>query len=171
MVAQYKTAQRPNRLTERTGVSLIELTIATLITGILFAVASPIYSRSLIRFRTESAAQRIEQDILQAQQLARQTSSNRSIVFQRSSSAYRVTDASSLDRVSQPYQVNLTQHPYNVTISSLVSMAQPTTELSNLTLEFNRFGMPNQGVRIEIGTGGVRLRVAVAAESGRVTLE
>lgn len=171
MVALGQSAQQSNRQAERTGVSLVELTLAILITGILFAVASPIYSRSLIRFRTESAAQRIENDILQAQQFARQANSNRSIVFERSSSSYRVAQAVSLDRVSQPYQVELTQYPYNVTISSLVAMAQPATELSSLTLEFNRFGMPNQGVRIEVETGGVRLRVDVAAESGRVTIE
>jgi len=171
MIDLHFLVRRVHQEVNRRGFSFVELTLSVLVLGILVAVASPVYSRSLVRFRAESAAQRIVQDIEQTQQLARQTNASRSIVFLQARSSYTVNGAVSLDHASQPYRVTLGQHPYRVAITSLVTAAQPSTQQASITLVFDRFGMSDQGVSITVQSGTTQRRVDVAPVSGRVSIQ
>jgi prepilin-type N-terminal cleavage/methylation domain-containing protein len=166
--------RRPDRQVirrkNRQGFNLIEITLVILILGILFAVATPVYSKSLFRFRAESAAQRIVQDIEHTKQLARQTNTTRMIVFSKYDSSYTVDGAISLDNSLQPYLVSLNQYPYLTSINTLTTAAAPSSPLSAITLAFDRFGMPDQGVSITVQSGDVQKQVVVTAILGRVTV-
>lgn len=165
-----RPSRHMSRRVDRLGFNLVEVTLTILILGILIAVASPVYSESLFRFRAESAAQRIAKDIEHAQQLARQTNSERKIVFRKSDSSYDLEGAVSLEQSVQPYSVALSEYPYLTSISSWTTSADTSTSLTELTLTFDRFGLPDQGISITVQSGDIQKQVVVTAITGRVSI-
>jgi type IV fimbrial biogenesis protein FimT len=155
----------------RGGVSLLELTVTVLILGIIAAIASPTYSSSLQNYRTGVASQRIVQDIEQARRVARQTNSSRTITFSTKSQSYTIGGLSSLDRVGQSYEISLGGAPYYSRLLFLSTSAKPSVPLNSVAIVFDRFGMPNQGVRLRVGSGAVEKRIDVAPISGRVSVQ
>jgi Tfp pilus assembly protein FimT len=155
----------------RVGVSILELTVTVLILGIFAAVASPMYSRSLLKYRAEVAAHRIIQDIEQTRRVARQTNSSRTITFSTSSHSYAIGEVGSLDRVGQPYEVLLGEAPYQSQLLFLATSAEPSVSRTTLAIAFDRFGMPNQGGVLRIGSGTVEKQVDIAPVSGRVSVQ
>ena len=153
------------------GVTLVEVTISVMIMGILAAVASPIYSNSLLRYRVDVTAQRIGQDIVQTQRISRQTNSSRTIAFALTDHSYTISGINSLDRASQPYKVLLSQPPYRAELQSLVTAALPTTQLASVSIVFDRFGMPDQGISVTVKAGTFQKRIDVAPTSARVTVQ
>ncbi len=160
-----------SRRIKKSGVTLAEITIAVMIIGILAASAAPIYANSLLQYRVDVAAQRIVQDVTQAQRVARQNNSSRTITFTTSDHSYAISGVSSLDRVSAPYKVSVNQAPYRVGITSLVTAAQPSSQLTSVAILFDRFGMPDQGISVTISAGAFQKRVDVAPTSGRVSVQ
>ena len=155
----------------RQGVSFIELTISVMILGILAAIAMPVYSNSVLRYRADLSAQRVAQDINRAQGIARQSNSSRSISFNLSDHSYTISGLNSMDRVSQPYRVSLGELPYRTAFASLTTAAQPTTQLTSVSVAFDRFGMPDRGISVLISAGVFQKRVVVAPTSGRVSVQ
>jgi len=155
----------------KNGFTLLELTITVMITGILAAVAVPVYSNNLLRFRVDVAAQRIAQDVALAQKSAIQNSSTRTITFAGRDDSCAVSGISSLDRASQPYKVSFNQPPYQVDVSSLVNASEPTTPLATVSVVFNRFGMPDKGISVTVRAGPFQKRVDVAPISGRISIQ
>ena len=155
----------------RSGVSFIEVLISVMITGIIASIAMPVYANSLLRYRAEVSAQRIAQDIAQTSRCARQTNSSRTITFTQNVHSYTISSLSSLDRASATYSVNLTQAPYHSAFASLATAAQPATPLSTLSIVFDRFGMPDQGVSVSIKAGTAQKRVDVAPTTGKVSVQ
>ncbi len=153
------------------GVTLVEVTISVMIMGILAAVAWPIYSNSLLRYRVDVTVQRIGQDIVQTQRIARQTNSSRTIAFALTDHSYTISGINSLDRASQPYKVLLSQPPYRAELQSLVTAAVPTTQLASVSIVFDRFGMPDQGISVTVKAGTFQKRIDVAPTSARVTVQ
>ena len=156
---------------KKSGVTLAEITISVMVIGILAATAAPIYSKSLLNYRVEVAAQRIAQDIAQTQRVARQNNSAQTITFTLSEHSYTISGISSLDRVSAPYKVSVDQAPYRVGMTSLVTAALPATQLSSVAIAFDRFGMPDQGISVSISAGTFQRRVDVAPISGKVSIQ
>ena len=154
----------------RAGLSFIEILVSVMVIGILAAVASPIYSTSLLKYRAEVTAQRIQQDIMQTQRVARQTNSTRSIAFDFSDHSYVISGVQSLDRVSQPYRVSLSLPPYQIRFSSLATAALPATPLPSVAIAFDRFGMADQGIVVTVGEGSIQKQVHVAPTTGRVSI-
>lgn len=165
-----RLSRQVSRRVDRQGFNLVEVTLTILILGILIAVASPVYSKSLFRFRAESAAQRIVKDIAQTQQLARQTNSARKIVFRILDSSYALEGAVSMEQSLQPYSVALSQYPYLTSINSLTTSTDASTSLTELTLTFDRFGAPDQGISITVQSGDIQKQIVVTAITGRVTI-
>ena len=156
---------------KKSGITLVEITLSVMILGILAAAAAPSYSKSLLKYRVEVASQRIAQDIAQAQRVARQNNLSQTITFTLSNHSYAISGISSMDRASAPYKVSINEAPYKVEITSLVSEAQPTTQLSSIAIAFDRFGMPDQGISVSISAGTFQRRVDVAPTSGRVSIQ
>ncbi len=165
------TKQKQNGRNRRDGISLIELVISVLVLGILAAVATPVYSNSLLKYRVELAAQRITQDVIQTQRAARQSNSTRTITFNLSDDTVSISELQSIDRSSQAYSVAMNQSPYNVDIVTLVTVNQPTTSLPTVAIAFNRFGMPDQGASVTVRAGTFEKRIDVAPTSARVTVQ
>ncbi len=155
----------------RQGVSFLELTISVMILGTLAAIAMPVYSNSVLRYRADLSAQRVAQDINRAQGIARQSNSSRSISFNLSDHSYTISGLNSMDRASQPYRVSLSEMPYRTAFASLTTAAQPTTQLTSVSVAFDRFGMPDQGISVLISAGTFQKRVDVAPTSGRVSVQ
>ena len=153
------------------GVTFVEVTVSVVILGILAMAATPIYSNSLIRYRADITAQRIVQDILQAQRIARQTNSTCTITFKMADHSYVVSGINSLDRVSQPYKIYVDQPPYRAALSSLVTSAQPATHLPTVSIAFDRFGMPDQGISVTVSAGTFQKRIDLAPTSARVSVQ
>ena len=155
----------------RQGVSFIELTISVMVLGILAAIAMPVYSTSILRYRADVTAQRIAQDINRTQCIARQSNSSRSIAFTMSDHSYTISGVNSMNQASQPYRVSLSDLPYQTAFASLTTTAQPATQLTSVSLAFDRFGMPDQGISVLISAGTFQKRVDVAPTSGRVSVQ
>jgi len=160
-----------DRRNQRWGVSLIELVISILVLGILAAVASPVYSTSLLKYRVELAAQRITQDVVHAQRTARQTNAKCTITFDLNSDSYSISGLKSLDRASQAYTIAVNTSPYNVDIVSLATASQPSTALTTVAVAFNRFGMPGDGASVTVRAGTFEKRIDIAPISGRVSVQ
>lgn len=161
---------RIGKLRRKLGFTLLELTIVIMISGILAAVAVPVYSNSLHQFRVEVASKKIAQDIAIAQTRARQTNATCTVSFSDANNTCEVGGLASLDRQSQPYQVLFSQSPYLVDLSSLVTVSAPTTPLPNVSVVFNRFGMPDQGISVTVRAGSFVSRVVVEPLTGRVSI-
>lgn len=155
----------------RSGLTFVELTVSVMIIGILAAIASPIYTNSLLRYRAEVAAQRITKDIEQTQRAARQSNSARTITFTTVDHSYVISGKSSMDHSSQPYKVLVNESPYRVQFSSLVTASLPTSQLASVAITFDRFGMPDQGISVTVSSGTLQKQVDVAPTSGRVSVQ
>jgi Tfp pilus assembly protein FimT len=153
------------------GISIIEITISMLIFGIFAAIAIPKYADSQLRYRTEVTANRIAQDLSLAQSRARLTNANCSLSISIASDSYTVSGLKSLDKPSENYVVSLGQAPFQCDVQFLATEASPTASLSNLAIQFNRFGMPDQGGIITVGCGGYSKTITLESISGRVKIQ
>ena len=153
------------------GVSLLEMTCCTLFLGIIAAIATPSYIASLDRYRVEMAVKRMSNDLQLTQCSARQTNSTKTIQFTLSDSAYTMVGINSLNRASASYSVRLADSPYEVRMVRLVDSTQPTLSPTSVTVAFNRFGLPDRGVTVTVGSGSRTQLVQVAADSGKVTIQ
>jgi prepilin-type N-terminal cleavage/methylation domain-containing protein len=155
----------------RQGMSLIEITLATMILAILAAVAIPAYSDSLLRYRAEATAQRVALDIALTQRSARQSNSSQTISFDASMECYAISNLKSLDKPNAQYKVVVTDSPYKAVIESMNTAAAPATPLTTLVLTFDRFGMPDKGISVFVRSGSNIKRVDVAPTSGKVSIQ
>jgi hypothetical protein len=53
----------------------------------------------------------------------------------------------------------------------LATAEEPSVSMPTLAIVFDRFGMPNQGVCLRVGSGAVEKRIDVAPISGRVSVQ
>lgn len=146
--------------TNRRGVSMVELTIATMVMGIMAAVAAPRFAESLQYHRLEMAAKRIVADIESIRSLAYTSGNQQTIRFNDKSSSYLIVGLVDPDYPNQAnYNVDLTDSPYYCTISSV-----------NVTaISYNGHGLPNQGGQIVIELGGSQRTITVNATTGRAS--
>lgn len=151
--------------------SIVEVTVTVMILGILAAIASPIYSRSLVNYRVDVATQRIIQDIEQTKQVARQKNSSQLITFSTSDQSYKVSGVQSLDKPGQSYFVSLGNAPYQCQLLFLAKADEPSVAVTDLEMTFDRFGMPNCGIIVRVGTGTVQKQIDVAPISGRILVQ
>jgi prepilin-type N-terminal cleavage/methylation domain-containing protein len=153
------------------GLSLVEITLSMLVFGIFAAIAIPKYADSLMRYRAEVTANRIAQDLAQAQSRARLTNANCSMSLSTASDSYTISGLKSLDKPSENYVVSLSKAPFQCDIQFLATETNPTAGLSDLAIQFNRFGMPDKGCIITVSRGGYSKTVTLESVSGRVKIQ
>lgn len=143
------------------GFTLVELLVVAAVVMLLAAMAVPRYARSVSRWRAESAARRIAADLTLAQRHARTTSAAQRLEFDVAGSSYTLLGMAHPDHPAKEYTVRLGAEPY---LSSLLSAAFG----GDSTVIFNAYGLPDSGGEVRISSGGLRYRVWVDADTGRV---
>lgn len=142
------------------GFSIVEMILVSTIIGMMSAIAVPRYSQFVVNQQIEAAARRVTADLALAQREARLTSSSRTVSFKLGENTYSLTGINDLDRVTQPYEVNLNEEPYRATIVS-------ANFGGNSEIIFNGFGAPDSGGSVVIGVGAWRKTITVDPATGR----
>jgi prepilin-type N-terminal cleavage/methylation domain-containing protein len=147
------SARRTPHFALRTAFTLVELISVMLILGIMTAAAVPSFSDSLMYHRVESATLRLKKDLELARQLAISRSTSHTLQF-TSTTAYTIPGVDSLDRVGQPYTVDLAQPPHSVRVLSVDFSG-------SATVSFNGYGMPSSAGTIVIQAGKHQRQIAL----------
>lgn len=149
------------------GFSLLELSIAILITGIVAAVAIPKYTSSLNRYRTQVAAQRLAQDIELCRRQARFTSQNITLTISYSQNSYSISPLDSPLRPGSPYKVALggnSHSPVLYPVSDGMLSVGARSVSTDLTIVFDRYGVPSQTAEIGIRCGEASVTIELTSE-------
>jgi Tfp pilus assembly protein FimT len=156
----------------RAGLSLIELSIGLGLVAIMASVAVPRYIDALSEYRIQVAAKRMAEDLQWTQRAARQTASPQSITIEPRQHRYQLSHARSLTRRDQTYQVQFDAAPYQIQIVDVQTDPPPETDANSaVTLHFDRFGQPDQAMRITLRAGQKLKTVSVASITGRVRID
>jgi type II secretion system protein H len=145
------------------GFSLFELVLVLAIMGIMAAIASPRYARSLARYRVDMAARRIAADITLAQARARNTSGSQTITFDTTAEQYSIVGMADPDNRATNYVVNLSEEPYLATLGTV-------NFNGSSTLTFNGYGDPASSGSITVSTGDTTKTITVSGDTGSVVI-
>lgn len=145
------------------GFTIVEFVLVLLTMAVLAAIAAPRYSASLSRYRVESAAHRLATDIAMCQKAARAASASRTLVFGDSPGSYTISGVNDPTNRSNPYTVFLGNPPYGVAVASVTF----TDAVSDNTLAFSGYGVPDSGMSVVIRSGPFQRTVTLSA-SGSV---
>jgi len=149
------------------GFSLLELSIAILITGIVAAVVIPKYTSSLNRYQTQVAAQRLSQDIELCRRQARFTSQNITLTISYSQNFYSISPLDSPLRPGSPYKVALggnSNSPLLCPISNGMLNVESRLTSPDLTIVFDRYGVPSRSAQIGIRCGEASVMIQLTSE-------
>ena len=152
------------RYLRRRGFSLPELTIVTLIIGIVAVVAIPRYGRSIAQFRAEAAAKRIAADLMYARQTAMNQGDSKQVTFVIGTNSYSMPNVPHPDRSSPSYSVNLssTAYPAKITAADFGG---------TLNVTFDRFGQPNVAGSVTVKSDEFQKSVNLNAVTGIATVQ
>ena len=134
------------------GYFLQEVVVTVFVLGIIAAVAIPKYTASLNRYRAQVAAQRLVQDIELARRHARYTSQDVKFFVSFNKNFYSIDPLDSPLRPSSTYQVVFEGAFLCPIIAGLLSPASRSTQ-TDLTITFDRYGVPNSTASIGIACG------------------
>lgn len=147
----------------RHGFTLIDVTVAVLITGILASVAAPAFTGFLQHARAEAAAKRIRADLDLARRTAISQSQAQVVQFSVGSGLYVIPGIAHLDHPGQTYSVNVNMTPYSSTIKSAILG-------SDTGIKFNRFGVPDSGGQITVTSGMATQTVTIDPDTGKASV-
>ena len=153
-------------LLRRKAFTLVELVIVLLIIGIIAAAVAPRFAASLCYHRAESAAKRIKADLALARKYARSTSTNQTVSFVVASDRYSLAGVPDLNHGSQIYEVDLSDALCNVSIVSAAFDAAADSDV-----EFNGYGVPDNGGTIVIESGNCQRTIVVDSETGNASIQ
>jgi len=146
----------------RPGFTLLELTVALVIIGLLASLVAPRFAQSIVANRVEMAARRLSADLRRVQDAARITSSSLVVRFTVSSTAgiYEVPGLPDLDHRGGHYVVRLHDDPYRVEVAA-VSLG------GDNELVFDGQGKPDTAGTITLRAGDHVRTITIDGPSGR----
>jgi type II secretion system protein H len=157
------TATTPCSAARRSGFSLVEVVVVTLIMGILAAAATPSFYRSLRFNRLESASRRVKLDLEQSRHAARMKSQTQSMTFTGGTTYAISSGVTELDSNSQPYTVDLAQSPYEMD-SVTVAFGGPTV------VSFDGYGTASVSGTIVLQLGSNTRTITLDKTNGSITV-
>lgn len=166
-----KRASSPKTTVRHKGFSLLEVTISALIMGIVAAITIPTYTRSVQRYRAQVAVQRLAQDIELCRRHARFTSQNVTLTIALVENSYRIWPLESPLRPGSDYEVIVGSGPGDAMLRPVIDgrvAREENLSAQNITIVFDRYGVPNQSAEIGVSCGVSEAIVRLSAE-GTVT--
>lgn len=148
----------------RRGFSLIELTLVTVIVGIVAAMAVPRYADALARYRADAAAQRIVVNLERAQTLAQSSSRDVTVWFRVNLEILEITDRAGTYDGELEYQTQLGEDPYHCDLLS-------ADFGGNHYLVFDGYGQPNSGGTATLEVGGLTRTITLDPDTGKASIQ
>ena len=147
--------------------TLTELIVVMLLLGIVATIAAPRFTESVHRFRAESSAKRIMMDLNMARRRAMIMGKAVEVTFSPSTHSYSIPQVSSLNSITQTFQVSLSVSPYQ---STLNSVSFPGGTGGDLQVIFNHYGSPDSGGSVIVHCGTINKTVQLNANTGEATI-
>lgn len=145
------------------GFSLVEIVLVIAILALVAAIAVPRYSNSIMRYRAESAARRVAQDLALAQAHAANAGRPQPVYFV--ARGYQMPGMPHLNgKGNGDYTVDLGADAYGVT-----RVAAEFGGDGRVT--FDLYGSPDTGGSVVVEVGDVRRIVVLHPDSGRVEIK
>ncbi len=164
----------------KSGFTLIETIIVSLVIGIIAIVVLTDITKSLSANRLEAAKWKLKSDIIYAQSLAVTQQANHGVIFNPGSNLYSVYKTTTSNIVNDPSSHSLMTTNYNTESNfqgvqiNAVSLGSPNTD----RLEFDSFGRPysDGGVTplaadgtVTLSYGASTVTVTIAKNTGKVS--
>jgi Tfp pilus assembly protein FimT len=147
---------------QRAGLSFVEVVIATMVVGIMAAVAAPRFAEAIQYHSVEMAAKRIVADLELTRSVAYTTGGSQTVRFDAQAGTYQLVGIVDPDRPkATDTTVNITDTPYSCQFRSI----------DNSVLTYNGHGLPNTGAQIVIRNGSLQRTIRVNATSGRASYQ
>ncbi len=134
------------------------------IMGVFAALAAPRYGLASARYRADLTAQRIVADLRWAQACAKAASAPRTVSFSTAAKQYQLLGVPSPDGVAGDYTISLSAEPYRAELVSVSFVTGPQ-------IVFDGWGVPDGGGTVKIAAGAQQRTVAVAAGTGKATVQ
>lgn len=155
---------KPSQRNSRSGFSLTEVIVVTLITAIIGGIAVPNFIKSKRQFQVKLVAERIAADVRYAQHQARIKGKSQQVVFSPSTETYQLPGSANINSPAQSYSVDLTQNGSGAVLESAAFGA------AGATLTFDMYGRPDFGGSAVVKVGGLQRTIQVDATLGQVSV-
>ena len=152
----------PRRGRKLRGFTLVELVLVVCIMAIAAAMAVPRFANAITRNRVDAASARVVADVALAQRHARLSSAAQHMLFDATTSSYRLPGLADPDHPNLEYEVRLADPPYEATLGDIALGG-------NSELIFDPYGIPNTSGSLVVQCGEFSRVISIDA-TGRTTV-
>ena len=153
----------PKKIDNRSGFSLIELTVTMMLVGITAAVVVPKISGAVTTTRLNATAMQMVADFETARRYAISTSTSQEIQVVTANNEYILKDMPDMNHPNvASYTVDLNELQGTV---SILSVDFNSTD----SMTFDMYGKPNHGGTVVIQSGTQIRTITIDASTGKVT--
>lgn len=149
------------------GFTLVELVLVLGVAAVLAAVAAPRYASSLRNYRLNLAAHRLAADLNLAREAARAMSKAVTVEIDAGRGLVSLKGVAALDGKAGPYTLDVGAEPYRVAISRV----KFGDSIEDAAVVISGYGVPDSGLLVTLGLGGIERVVEVSADTGKAWVQ